>query len=75
MDFNRELNQRLTLISNWLIENKIGTTEDKVEEIVWQILRCVVKHNIENDIYVIKEKLKQTPFIICEGNLWECLHK
>lgn len=75
MDFNQELNQRLTLISNWLIENKIGTTEDKVEEIVWQILRCVVKHNIENDIYVIKEKLKQTPFIICEGNLWECLHK
>ena len=75
MDFNQELNQRLTLISNWLIENKIGTTEDKVEEIVWQILRCVVKHNIENDIHAIKEQLKQTPFIIGEGNLWECLLK
>lgn len=73
MDFNQELNQKITLISNWLIENKIGTTEDKVEEIVWQILRCVVKHNIENDIHAIKEQLKQTPFIICEGNLWECL--
>jgi hypothetical protein len=73
MDFNQELNQRLTLISNWLIENKIGTTEDKVEEIVWQILRCVIKHNIENDIHAIKEQLKQTPFNICEGNLWECL--
>jgi hypothetical protein len=73
MDFNQELNQRLTLISNWLIENKIGKTEDKVEEIVWQILRCVVKHNIENDIHAIKEQLKQTPFIICEGNLWKCL--
>jgi hypothetical protein len=73
MDFNNELNQRLTLISNWLIENKIGKTEDKVEEIVWQILRCVVKHNIENDIHAIKEQLKQTPFIICEGNLWKCL--
>ena len=73
MDFNQELNQKITLISNWLIENKIGKTEDKVEEIVWQILRCVVKHNIENDIHAIKEQLKQTPFIICEGNLWECL--
>ena len=73
MDFNQELNQKITLISNWLIENKIGTTEDKVEEIVWQILRCVVKHNIENDIHAIKEQLKQTPFIICEGNLWKCL--
>ena len=73
MDFNQELNQKIRLISNWLIENKIGKTEDKVEEIVWQILRCVVKHNIENDIHAIKEQLKQTPFIICEGNLWECL--
>jgi len=73
MDFNQELNQKIRLISNWLIENKIGKTEDKVEEIVWQILRCVVKHNIENDIHAIKEQLKQTPFIICEGNLWKCL--
>ena len=58
MDFNQELNQKITLISNWLIENKIGTTEDKVEEIVWQILRCVVKHNIEKQSDFLEKSAK-----------------
>jgi len=73
MNFNTELNNRLSIIREWLNENKIGTTESKTETIVWEIFRYVVKHQIESDIHIIKEKIKQTPFTINSGNLWEHL--
>jgi len=73
MDFNLQLNNRLSLIRDWLNENKIGGTKEKRENIVWDIFRCVVKHNIESDIHIIKEKIKRTPFIITPGNLWDYL--
>ncbi len=74
MDFSNELNVRLSFIRNWLKENKIGSTTDKTENIVWELLRYVVNHSIvENDIHIIKEKIKQTPFTITQGNLWEYL--
>ena len=71
MDFNKELTQRLTSIRrDWINENKIGATEEKSENIVWELFRYINKHGIENDIYFIKEKLKQNPFTIHPGNLW-----
>ena len=73
MNFNAELNARLSVIRDWLRENKIGATNDKTENIVWDMFRYVVKHSIEDDINVIKEKLKQTPFTVMPGNLWEYL--
>ena len=73
MDFNGELNTRLSIIRDWLNENRIGSTKDKTETIAWDIFRYVVKHGFENDIHIIKEKLKQTPFTITPGNLWEYL--
>jgi hypothetical protein len=74
MDFSIELKLRLSIIRDWLNENKIGATIEKTESIVWEIFRCFVKHNIiENDIHIIKEKIKKTTFTIREGNLWEYL--
>lgn len=75
MDFKTELNFTLSTIRDWLNENKIGATEEKRENIVWEIFRYVVTHGLQNDIdiHIIKEKLKQYPFTINEGNLWECL--
>lgn len=73
MNFNAELNARLSVIRDWLRENKIGATNEKTENIVWDMFRYVVKHSIEDDINAIKEKLKQTPFAIVSGNLWEYL--
>jgi hypothetical protein len=74
MDFNSELNIRLKMIRDWLKENKIGETTNKTENIVWELLRYVVKHSIvENDIHILKEKIKQMPFTITSGNLWEYL--
>jgi hypothetical protein len=75
-DFINEVNVRLSNIRDWLKENKIGATIEKTENIVWEIFRYVVKHNIiENDIHIIKEKIKKTPFTITQGNLWEYLLK
>lgn len=73
MDFNTELNTRLSTIREWLCANKIGATPEKRETIVWDMFRCVVKHSIEGDIQVIRERLHQSPFTIVEGNLWEDL--
>lgn len=73
MDFNTELNNKLSVVRDWLNENKIGATKEKTENVVWEIFRYVVKHGIESDIRAIKEKLKQTECIIGEGNLWEYL--
>ena len=73
MDFNTELNNKLSIVRDWLNENKIGATKEKTENVVWEIFRYVVKHGIESDIRAIKEKLKQTECIIGEGNLWEYL--
>lgn len=73
MDFNTELNNKLSVVREWLNENKIGATKEKTENVVWEIFRYVVKHGIESDIHAIKEKLKQTKCIIGEGNLWEYL--
>ena len=73
MNFSIELNDRLSIIRDWLNENKIGATVDKTENIVWEIFRYVVKHSIENDIHTIQEKLKQKPFTFTSGNLWEAL--
>lgn len=74
MDFSNELKVRLSIIRDWLKENKIGATIDKTENIVWEIFRYVEEHGIaENDIRIIKEKIKQTPFTITPGNLWEYL--
>lgn len=73
MNFNAELNTRLSVIREWLRENKIGATNEKTENIVWDMFRYVVKHSIEDDINSIKEKLKQIPFTIVSGNLWEHL--
>ena len=73
MDFIQELNNKLSIVRDWLNENKIGATNEKTETIVWEIFRYVVKHGVESDIHLIKEKLKQTPCFIGEGNLWEYL--
>jgi hypothetical protein len=73
MDFKDELNSRLLTIRDWLNENKIGSNPDKTENVVWEIFRYVIKHSIENDILMIREKLKQTPHAISSGNLWEYL--
>ena len=74
MDFKSELNIRLKMIRDWLKENNIGETTNKTENIVWELLRYVVNHSIvENDIHILKEKIKQTPFTITSGNLWEYL--
>ena len=73
MDFKDELNSRLLTIRDWLNENKIGSTPDKTENVVWELFRYVVKYNIENYIPRIREKLKQTPVTILPGNLWEQL--
>jgi hypothetical protein len=73
LDFIQELNNKLSVVRDWLIENKIGATNEKTETIVWEIFRYVVKHGVESDIQLIKEKLKQTPCVIGEGNLWEYL--
>jgi len=73
MDFNTELNNKLSVVRDWLNENKIGATKEKTENVVWEIFRYVVKHGIESDIHAIKEKLKQRECIIGEGNLWEYL--
>lgn len=73
MDFNTELNNKLSVVRDWLNENKIGATKEKTENVVWEIFRYVVNHGIESDIRAIKEKLKQTECIIGEGNLWEYL--
>ena len=75
MDFNIELNSRLTDIRVWLHENNIGKTIDKTDNIGWDIFRYYSEHCItKNDTHLIKENLKQSPFtIITEGNLWEHL--
>jgi len=73
MDFNTELNNKLSVVRDWLNENKIGATKEKTENVVWEIFRYVVKHGIESDIHAIKEKLKQRECVIGEGNLWEYL--
>ena len=73
MDFIQELNNKLSIVRDWLNENKIGATNEKTETIVWEIFRYVVTHGVERDIPLMKEKLKQTPCIIGEGNLWEYL--
>jgi len=74
MDFKTELHSKLSKIQEWLNENKIGATNEKTQNISWDIIRYVVEHNIENDdIDIIKEKIKQTPFIFTSGNLWEYL--
>jgi hypothetical protein len=70
MDFMIVLNDRLSIIRDWLNENKIGGTIEKTENITWEIFRYVVKHSVENDIQIIKENLKQKPFTIKPGNLW-----
>ena len=77
MDFNIELERRLSPIRNWLIENKIGGTIDKTESIAWEIFRCnYKKHSItSDDILIIQEKLKQNPYTFREGNIWEDLLK
>ena len=43
MNFNAELNARLSVIRDWLRENKIGATNEKTENIVWDMFRYVVK--------------------------------
>ena len=69
-----ELTKKITVISDWLKENKIGTTAEKTETIVWELFRYVVKHSIEeSDICIIKEKLKKNPFVITIGNIWSSL--
>lgn len=73
MNFNTELNTRLSVIRDWLRENKIGATNEKTENIVWDMFRYVVKHSIEDDINTIKEKLRETSIVIKTGNLWEHL--
>lgn len=73
MDFNNEIKNRLLIIQNWLDDNKIGATKEKRENIAWDMFRYVVKHEIVNDIHLIKNKLKLTPFSIQSGNLWEHL--
>jgi len=72
-DFNIELDKRISVIRDWLNENKIGATKEKRENIVWEMFRYVVKHDIDNDIHRIKDKLKQTPFCIKPGDLWKDL--
>jgi hypothetical protein len=57
---------------DWVCENKIGSTLDKNENIARDMLHLVQKHRIEkNDMKIIREKLKQKPFTIKQGNLWE----
>ena len=73
MDFNLQLNNLILIITNWLDDNKIGTTKEKRENIAWEMFRYVVKHDICNDIHLIKNKLKRTPFYIQPGHLWEYL--
>jgi hypothetical protein len=74
MDFKTELNNRLSPIHEWLKENKIGSTPDKTKSVAREIFHYVIEHCIENDdISTIREKLKQNPFPITTGNLWEHL--
>ena len=74
MDFDIELKKRVSTIEEWLKECKIGSTFKKTKDIAWDMMRPCSQHNItENDILIIKEKLKQTPFTFEPGNLWEHL--
>jgi hypothetical protein len=74
MDFNLELHRRLSIIENWLIENNIGTTTEKRLNISKDMFWLVITHCIdENDIIYMKNKLKEKPFTICEGNIWETI--
>ena len=74
MDFKAELNNKILPIREWLNENKIGSTPDKTKSVAWEIFYYVTEHCIENDdISAIREKLKQNPFQIPTGHLWEQL--
>lgn len=71
MEFNSEVKKRVSLIEEWLKENKIGATNIKTKSIAQEIFWVNQEHNIENsDMIFIRDKLKQIPFTISEGNLW-----
>lgn len=74
MDIYTELNKIVSSICQWLIENNIGSTSNKTEDVAWAILRPVMKHKfVYDDIHFIREKTKQDPFILQPGNLWKHL--
>jgi hypothetical protein len=74
MDFKTELNIKLLPINEWLNENNIGSNPDKTKSVAWEIFHYTIEHCIENDdLSKMREKLKQNPFTITTGNLWEQL--
>jgi hypothetical protein len=74
-EFEIVLYSKESKIQEWLYGAKIGETKKKTEQIAWVILQCVYHHGIQNDdIDIIKEKTKQTPFIIRpDDNIWKDL--
>lgn len=75
INFKTLLNNRLTYLSQWLRENKIGSNSTKITSIAQDLFWTAVHNNIEeDDIISIKNKLNsKQPFQFKEGNLWQQL--
>ena len=74
MDFNSELNRRISVILTWLSENNIGSTKDKRNSIAREMFWCAIDAGVEDDdIVAIKQALKDRRFDLQPGNLWESL--
>ena len=57
-NFKNLLNQRLTYLSQWLRENKIGSNPEKITSIAKDLFWSAVDNNIEEeDVKTIKTKL------------------
>ena len=74
-NFKNLLNQRLTYLSQWLRENKIGSNPEKIMSIAKDLFWSAVDNNIEEkDVKTIKTKLASDgSFQFKEGNLWQSL--
>jgi hypothetical protein len=69
---NADLVADITDIVDWECENKICSTHEKKENVSRELLHLVKKHGIEKNVLkIMREKLKQTPFVIKPGDLWK----
>jgi hypothetical protein len=74
MDFKLELNNRLSLIQDWLNYNKIGATKEKTKSIACEMFWSLMNNDIDpSDIVAIKAHIDLSPFSIQEGNIWTYL--
>ena len=73
MDFKQQTNNLLTIIIDWLNENKIGNNHKNTKNIAKELFWVLIENDLVNDIDKIRSKISKKDFVFTEGNLWEAI--